>query len=143
MRLFLDANVIFSAAHNPQGNARALFRLAVTGGIALVASRYAMEEAARNIGLKFPESGPELESLLARLVLTPEPAAAVVSAAANSGLPEKDVPILAAAIAARADLLVTGDRRHFGALYGKAVHGALILSPADALSKTLDFLLAE
>ena len=143
MRLFVDANVIFSAAHNPQGNARALFRLATTGGIVLIASRYAIEEATRNIDLKFPESGPALESLLVRLIVVPEPAATVMSVATNSGLPEKDVPILAAAIAARADLLVTGDRRHFGALYGKAVQGVLILPPTDALHKTLDFLSAE
>jgi predicted nucleic acid-binding protein len=143
MRLFVDANVIFSAAHNPQGNARALFRLATTGGITLVASRYAIEEATRNITLKFPKFGPELESLLVQLILVPEPTPAVVSVATNSGLPEKDVPILAAAIAARADLLVTGDRRHCGALYGQAVQGVLILPPADALRKTLDFLLAD
>ncbi|MFO1431533.1 MAG: PIN domain-containing protein [Candidatus Competibacteraceae bacterium] len=143
MRLFVDANVIFFAAHNPQGNTRALFRLATTGGIMLVASRYAIEEATRNISLKFPEFGLELESLLACLIVVPEPAATVVSVATNSGLPEKDVPILAAAIAARADLLVTGDRRHFGALYGQAVQGVLVLPPVDALRKTLDFLLAD
>lgn len=138
MRLFLDANVLFPAAHNRQGNARALFRLAAGRGITLVASSYAAEEAVRNIHLKFPEYAAELASLLEGLVLGPEPASALVSAARDCGLPEKDVPILAAAIAARADILVTGDRRHFGPLYLRSVRDVLILTPADALSRALD-----
>lgn len=138
MRLFLDANVIFSAAHNPGGNARALFSLAAQGRVTLVASRYAIEEAARNIALKFPDCVAEIASLLGGLVLVPEPAPAHVDAATAAGLPDKDAPILAAAIAARVDVLATGDRRHFGPLYGTAVQGVLILPPADALIRVLD-----
>ena len=37
--------------------------------------------------------------------------------------------VLGAAIAIRADRLVTGDRAHFGPLYGKTVEGVLIVSP--------------
>lgn len=138
MRLFLDANVLFSAAHNRLGNARALFRLASERGVTLVASSYAVEEAVRNIHLKLPEYAAELASLLEGLVLGPEPASALVSAAKDCALPDKEVPILAAAIAARADVLVPGDRRHFGPLYRRSVHVVLILTPADALSRALD-----
>jgi len=138
LRLFLDANVLFSASHNPRGNARALFRLAAARDITLVASSYAVEEAVRNINLKFPEYTGELASLLERLVLGPEPTSALVRATTDAALPEKDVPILAAAITAQADILVTGDRRHFGLLYGKSVRGVLILPPADALIRALD-----
>jgi predicted nucleic acid-binding protein len=143
LRLFLDANVLFSAAHNPHGNARALFRLAPGGGITLLTSSYAAEEAVRNINLKFPACAPDLAALLERLVLGPEPASVLVGEAATTGLPQKDAPILAAAIAADADVLVTGDRRHFGPLYGASVRRVLILPPADALRKVLDFLLPE
>ena len=143
MRLFLDANVLFSAAHNPEGNARALFRLAAGGGIALVTSSYAAEEAVRNIKLKFPACTPDLAALVERLVLGPEPASVLVSEVAATGLPQKDAPILAAAIAAHADILVTGDRRHFGPLYGTSVREVLILPPADALGKALDALAPE
>jgi hypothetical protein len=45
-------------------------------------------------------------------------------------LPEKDRPVLAAAIEHRCEILVTGDRTHFGALYGKAIAGVTVLSPA-------------
>jgi hypothetical protein len=44
-------------------------------------------------------------------------------------LPEKDRPVLAAAIRQRCDVLVTGDRTHFGAGYGKAFGGVVIHSP--------------
>lgn len=143
MRLFLDANVLFSAAHNPAGNARALFSLAAKGRITLVASRYAIEETARNIAVKFPDCAAELATLLGGLVVGPEPAAGLVDAATAAGLPDKDAPILAAAIAARADVLATGDRRHFGAFYGATVQGALILPPAEALCRVLDSLAPE
>lgn len=138
MRLFLDANVVFSAAHNPAGNARALFRLAGVGHCALVASRYAIEEASRNIALKFPDCGPELTALISRLVVVPEPSTTLVNDVCAAGLPEEDAPILAAAIASRAEALVTGDRRHFGAFYGATLQGVLILPPAEALNRLLD-----
>lgn len=53
------------------------------------------------------------------------------------GLPPKDAPILAAAVQARADGLVTGDRTHFGPLYGRRFEGVLVLSPAEALARLL------
>jgi hypothetical protein len=57
----------------------------------------------------------------------------VIELAPGIALPDKDLPILLAAIAARATLLLTGDRRHFGKLYGKTVHGVAVLAPAEYL----------
>ena len=138
MRLFLDANIVFSAAHNPDGNARALFKLGKRGGLLLTASSYAIDEATRNLALKFPDCIPDLEALTAHLVLFPEPSPAAVAGALEIGLPKKDAPILAAAITANADILVTGDRRHFGPLYGKTVHSVRIATPAEAVIDFLD-----
>jgi hypothetical protein len=53
-------------------------------------------------------------------------------------LPEKDRPVLAAAIRHGCAALVTGDRSHCGKLYGKMLHGVAIHSPrslAEALLK--------
>ena len=50
-------------------------------------------------------------------------------------LPEKDVPILLAAIAARATYLLTGDLRHFGSYFGKRVEGILVLPPGEYLRR--------
>jgi hypothetical protein len=51
-------------------------------------------------------------------------------------LPDKDRPVLSAAMAARATHLVTGDRRHFGAFYGLTVAGVMIPPQADYLQAT-------
>lgn len=48
-------------------------------------------------------------------------------------LAAKDTPILLAALAAGASHLLTGDRRHFGHLFGKSVGGVKILMPATYL----------
>jgi hypothetical protein len=53
-------------------------------------------------------------------------------------LPPKDAPILAAAVHAGSDALVTGDRTHFGPLYGRSFKGVLVLSPAGALARLLE-----
>jgi hypothetical protein len=44
-------------------------------------------------------------------------------------LDEKDVPLLCAAIRARSDYFVTGDRRDFGHLFGTRVQGILVVTP--------------
>jgi uncharacterized protein len=48
-------------------------------------------------------------------------------------LPEKDAPILLAAIEARATHLLTGEVRHFGAYFGKRIEGILVMLPGDYL----------
>ncbi len=50
------------------------------------------------------------------------------------GLPDKDVPVLAAAVRAEATHLLTGDLAHFGHLMGTTVDGVLILRPATYLA---------
>ena len=44
------------------------------------------------------------------------------------GLPIKDRPILAAAVAAGCTHLLTGDFKHFGPLLGRSVHGVKVTS---------------
>jgi hypothetical protein len=44
-------------------------------------------------------------------------------------LPEKDRPVMSAAVHMRCDVLVTGDRAHFGRFYGRALAGVAIHSP--------------
>ena len=54
MRLFLDANVLFTAAHNPNGKAALVIELGARGHWQLFSSPYAFEEARRNSGTPFP-----------------------------------------------------------------------------------------
>jgi hypothetical protein len=111
-RLFLDANVLFTAAHRPQGKAAFLFQAAMADQAPwqLLSSAYAVEEARRNLAAKFPAAMADWPRLLAQLRIVAQPAAPRVPLA----LPEKDQPIWAAAHAARVTHLLTGDLKDFG-----------------------------
>jgi predicted nucleic acid-binding protein len=123
-RVFLDANVLFSAAYRPTSKLRELWR---RPGVELLTSAYAMEEALRN--LDDGEQRQSLRKLLESLTVvgeTPERALRVELVA-------KDRPILAAAIAARSTYLLTGDLRDFGRFLGQSVEGVRIVQPAEYL----------
>jgi len=138
MLLFLDANILFSAAYRDASSAALLFDLEAAGRCDLVTSEFAQEEAHRNIGLKRPERLSALETLTAGLAHSPVPSSQMVAVASSHGLPDKDAPILAAAMAVDADILVTGDRTHFGHLYGKQTSKLRVLSLADTLAYLMD-----
>lgn len=137
MRLFLDANVLFTAAYSPEGRSAALFALAGSGVCSLVSSRHAIDEACRSLALKAPSAVPAIDQLVALLEVASEAGPEIVAWAARQGLPPNDAPILAAAVAARVDLLVTGDRSHFGHLFGSTVGGVTIVPPGDVLARVL------
>ncbi|MEO5691931.1 MAG: PIN domain-containing protein [Usitatibacter sp.] len=133
MRVFLDANVLFSAAYMDAGSPRALFLLAAAGACELVTSPYAIEEARRNMLVKRAERAGELAVLARQIAVQPEPSLASIQWATSLGLPAKDAPILAAALESRAHMLVTGDVMHFGGLHGKRHRGIAVLRPAEAV----------
>lgn len=128
MRIFLDANILFSAGKSA-GAMRGFLEVLKASGHTLVADAYVVEEARRNLEAKFPASLKDFEVLLHPL----ESSATVrcfLPPGIASDLPEKDRPVLAAAIQRRCDVLVTGDKTHFGPLYAKTVEGITIHTPA-------------
>lgn len=137
MRIFLDANVLFSAAKS-DGAVKRLLDLLLAAGHECCADGFVIEEARRNLAAKAPDRVAEMERLLSRMqVVGAHPAEGTLEA--ELPLPEKDRPVLAAAIRQRCDALVTGDRTHFGRLYGRMVRGVAIHSPrslAEALLKS-------
>jgi predicted nucleic acid-binding protein len=137
VRIFLDANVLFSAAHRTASPLLAFFRLAEAGMCELLASPLVLDEARRNVARKRPARCDDLEALIARLTVCPEATAAEVHWARSMGLPEKDAPILAAAARVKVVMLVTGDRTDFGALSGRRLRGVEILPPRTALERIL------
>lgn len=137
MRVFLDANVLFSAAYRDANSVRAFFALARAGACTLVSSAHAMEEARRNVAAKHPRRVADLESLLGEVELCPEPRPETLSWASGNDLPPKDAPILGAAVDARCQILATGDGTHFGTLFGKRLRGVLVMLPADAIELVL------
>lgn len=137
MRLFLDANILFTAAYSPQGLSGGLFRLAQSGRCTLCTSAFAHEEALRNLRKKAPDRLGELTVLMEQVGLLPEPFPEGTAWAEALPLARKDAPVLAAAIQGKVDLFVTGDRRDFGHLFGQVVKGVRILNPATALAAVL------
>lgn len=126
-RLFLDANVLFSAAY---AEGSGLTKLWGRKGAHLLASGYVIEEARRN--LDNADARDRLDSLLKGVEQVGDPAAAL-DPEMERGLPENDRPVLRAAMAAGATHLLSGDRRAFGAWYEKRLAGVLVLRPADYL----------
>jgi uncharacterized protein len=135
MRVFLDANILFSAAKSA-GAVRELLARAHAGGHTLCVDGYVVAEARRNIEAKGPEALLALEELLANLEGAPFQATRLPPDAAALLL-EKDSPVLAAAIRLKCEALVTGDRTHFGALYGRTVVGVGIHSPRSLAEAVL------
>ncbi|MBI2227153.1 MAG: PIN domain-containing protein [Betaproteobacteria bacterium] len=137
MKVFLDANVVFSAAHQREGRAQSLLLLARAGRCDLMVSAHALEEARRNLTRKSHSFDKRLADLLAMTEVVAEAPAPLVAWALEHGLPLKDAPILAAAVHANADILATGDLRDFGHLFGKSLRGVRILSLAKAIEAVL------
>jgi predicted nucleic acid-binding protein len=133
MHVFLDANILFSAAASDSAVRRLVHMLFERRHECWV-DEYVLIEARRNLAVKAadarnaPHALSGLETLLQRMR---------VASAQSPGeelrlvhwLPEKDRPVLAAAIRLRCHALVTGDRTHFGAAYGKTFAGVTVHTP--------------
>ncbi|HDN19519.1 MAG TPA: PIN domain-containing protein [Candidatus Acetothermia bacterium] len=127
-RVFLDANILFSAAYGSRGLLQ-LWQWAREGKCLLLTSSYAVEEARRN--LSDPSQLESLERLLQDIQIVPD---ADPSIPCPVDLPEKDRPLLLAAIAAKADYFLTGDITNFGRFFGEKVGGVKICRPRDYFS---------
>jgi len=114
LRVFLDANVLFTAAYSPDGLSALLIELGAAGRVTLLTSPLAIIEAERNLEAKRPAALPALQRSLTAVRVVREPAPADVERLTPPELSSKDRPLLAAAIAAHATHFVTGDVADFG-----------------------------
>ena len=130
-RVFLDANVLFSVGYLKGSRLGQLWRLPK---VDLVTSEFALEEARRNLLAYRADGISQLEALVAQLAVVAE-APATVQIPGDVEVAEKDRPILAAAVSAACTHLLTGDKRHFGSLYGRRIGGVLVLTPAQYLRR--------
>lgn len=89
----------------------------------LLAHPGVIEEARRNISAKKPDWMSGFDSLLGELHIS-----TYISPCPESPLPPKDQPVLAAALGSGADILLTGDRQHFGSLFGTTISGMRVCS---------------
>jgi predicted nucleic acid-binding protein len=121
MRIFLDANILFSASF-----ARSLladFLGELKKHATLITNAYAKTEAERNVSAKIPKRLPACQEFADTLELVP-----IELLDLDVKLAEKDRPILCGAIIAQADYLLTGDKKDFGHLFGRTIRGVKIVS---------------
>jgi putative PIN family toxin of toxin-antitoxin system len=113
-RVFLDANVVFSAFYAPSGRCGLILQAHLNGQITVVVSRQVLDEIIQTMQNKRPDLIGLLSVMLREspFEVQPDPSLEAISDCA-AYIDPKDAPILAAAMAASPDVLVTGNTRHF------------------------------
>lgn len=129
--IFVDANVLIAGAGSRSGASRAVLMLAEIGLFQLVVSELVLEEAERNLRKKLPHGLPVFAEILAHLHLkiVPAPSQEMIAHWIDS-IEEKDAPIIAAAVAAQVDRLLTLNHKDFTPEVA-AQSGIRIQSPAE------------
>jgi len=109
-RVFLDTNVLVSALYSADGPPAAILRLHVDERITIVVSQLVVEELIRAIRRKFPDALPPLREFLLTTPpeVVPDPSGDEIQRFAPA-VNRSDAPVLAAAVNADADYLVSGD----------------------------------
>jgi predicted nucleic acid-binding protein len=133
MRIFLDANILFSAGKS-SGAVRAFLVQLKSSGHVLVADGYVVGEARRNLEAKFPTALKELEDLMKQVEASAKTCGPLLPEI-TPNLPAKDRPVLAASIHHQCQVLLTGDKTHFGPFYGRTIESVEIHSPASLAIK--------
>jgi predicted nucleic acid-binding protein len=134
--LFLDSSAVVAGAISTSGAANALFMLAVAGEITITISEQVIIESEHALALKSPRSLPYYRDLLRmakpRIVRIPAPKEVAKYHSIISD--PTDAPILAVAVKASVDYLVTLNRKHFLTDPKVAKESGLrIGTPGDAL----------
>jgi hypothetical protein len=130
-RLFLDANILFSAAYRANAGLARFWKIP---NVTLCSSRYAVGEARINLGDISQQR--RLDIFASKLELFDAPrSVSSTDILLSVSLPDKDRPIFLAAIEARATHLITGDLRHFGPYLDKKPHGILVMTPSAYLRR--------
>lgn len=126
--VFLDANILFSAALGGEAFAL-LWALAQQKKVAFHSSTYCLMEARRNIENKRAQAITDFETKLADVQIVAHAETVDFPVALNA----KDLPVLAAAVAAGLDVLLTGDIRHFGPLMNRSELPLRVMTVRDFL----------
>jgi hypothetical protein len=122
MKVFLDANILFSSSAE-KSRVRKLVLIIQKHGTC-VSNSYAVNEAKRNMIAKKFGTLEKLELLLKNIEINNS---LILDLALE--IKEKDIPILSGAIAQKCTHLLTGDKKDFGFLFGQSISGVKIVSP--------------
>ena len=113
-RVFLDAGIYTAGAGSALGGSRQILDWCAERLLQPLTSQQVLIEVRRNVAKKLPHVVAILERILQAVdsELLPEPTTEEIAHATHV-VPEKDAPILAAALKANVEYLVTLDRKHF------------------------------
>lgn len=146
VKVFLDSNVILSGLLSDRGAPRLILdvlslRLPVLQG---ATGKYNILEIERNLARMMPNLVPIYRKYmpLLDLEIVPLPSPKTIEAMSGQSV-DKDLPVLASAVACRADYLVTGDKKDFSKAIGSGEYGFQIVSPAEFLTGALQTLVTE
>lgn len=134
VRVFIDTSVLIAGLASETGASSAVLDLCEAGVIEMSISRQVLVEADRNFSAKLPRLVEHFRRFireLAPLMVEDPPLELVRAAAALVNL--KDAPILAAAQRARADYLITLDKKHFLKAREKVQLSPPVVTPEEFL----------
>lgn len=135
-RVFLDSNVIISGLYSPQGAPGKIMESFIRGNLNILVSQQVIEEVIRTVKEKLPEALPALRKLLVTMppevVADPKPEEILPW---TKRLHYADAAILASAIAAHPDHLVTGDNHFLEDPDIAKESGLSIITPSQLLDK--------
>lgn len=131
MKIMIDTNVLISSALSANGTPFKAFVKAVSSPNQGIICEQNVDEMRRVFNRKFPDKISALESFLALSMLTLKvvPIPSEIQSVETQVRDSDDRPILRAAIAAHADIIVTGD---LDLLEANLTH-PIILTPAQFL----------
>jgi predicted nucleic acid-binding protein len=113
-KIFLDSSVIIAACGSRNGASHAIIVMAEIGLFKVLISEQVIEECDRNITKKLPTALPILKQILSSInpEILPNPAIADV-VKWETTIEPKDTPILAAALLAQSDRLLSLNTKDF------------------------------
>jgi predicted nucleic acid-binding protein len=138
-RVFLDSNVLLSGLFSDRGAPRLILDILSIDlpGLQAVTGAYNLAEVEKNLRAKLPAALPAFRSCLklANIDIVPLPSKTDIIPFAGLTV-EKDLPVVASAIAGAADILVTGDKKDLLRIR-KGRLPFSIVSPAEFLDEVL------
>jgi predicted nucleic acid-binding protein len=144
-KVFLDSNIILSGLFSDQGAPRIILDLLALDLPVLAGATglYNLMEVERNLKKKMPEALSLYQEYLPKLGLEVVALPSVETVKSMAGLfAEKDIPVLASAIACGAEYLITGDKKDFAGLKRAPRRYPLeIVSPTEFVSKVFPSLI--
>ena len=134
-RIFADTSILMAGCGSKTGASRAVLTMAEIGLFKLVVSEQVLEECQRNFKKKLPAAIPIFTQIMAaiepEILPNPQPAE---SERWKTIIEAKDTPILAAAVLAKVDRLLSLNTKDFTAEVA-AKSGLVIQTPAEFIGE--------